>query len=318
MTDQLNPARRSRSYAFIGTAVGLLGLGLVYLFLYLPLIVTALFSFNDSRIQTLPMSGFTFGWYQALFNDPEMISAIAYSLQVAFTAVLISTVAGTVFALTSHRIRLKGGKLLDLLLTSPLVAPGMVLGISFLAVFSFMKINTGFWTIVIGHTAFITPLVMFLVLQRLKVSDPSLEQASFDLGAGRLATFWHVTLPGIRAALVAAALLGFTMSMDEIAVTFFLAGTKPTLPVYVWGLVRFGFTPEVNAAFTLIGGGSLTCIALAGIILWFNARKRGASMTTNPLEAHEEQDLARELGHASTGPIPAAGAVEPTTQRQNV
>jgi spermidine/putrescine transport system permease protein len=287
----------------------------VYLFLYLPLIVTALFSFNDSRIQTLPMAALTLRWYEALFQDPQMISAIVYSLQVALTSVLISLVAGTVFALTSHRVRLKGGKLLDLLLTSPLVAPGMVLGISFLAVFSFAKIQTGFWTIVTGHTAFITPLVMFLVLQRLKVSDPSLEQASFDLGAGRIATFWHVTLPGIRAALVAAALLGFTMSMDEIAVTFFLAGTEPTLPVYVWGLVRFGFTPEVNAAFTLIGGGSLTCIALAGIILWFNARKRRASLPTELAEAAEEQDLARELGHAGTGPVPGAGAVEPATHR---
>ncbi|MBN3496639.1 ABC transporter permease [Arthrobacter pascens] len=316
MTDHAGTARRQpRNLAFIGTAFGLLGLGLVYLFLYLPLIVTALFSFNDSRIQTLPMVGPTLRWYQDLFQDPQMISAILYSLQVAFTAVLISIIAGTVFALTSHRVRIRGGKLLDLLLTSPLVAPGMVLGISFLAVFNYAKINTGFWTIVIGHTAFITPLVMFLVLQRLKVADPSLEQASFDLGAGRIATFWHVTLPGIRAALVAAALLGFTMSMDEIAVTFFLAGTEPTLPVYVWGLVRFGFTPEVNAAFTLIGGGSLTCIALAGMILWFNARKRGASLTSNLVEAAEEQDLARELGHAGTGPIPAPGAVEPATHR---
>jgi hypothetical protein len=105
------------------------------------------------------------------------------------------------------------------------------------------------------------------------------------------------------------------MSMDEIAVTFFLAGTEPTLPVYVWGLVRFGFTPEVNAAFTLIGGGSLTCIALAGIILWFNARKRRASLPTELAEAAEEQDLARELGHAGTGPVPGAGAVEPATHR---
>ncbi len=308
-------ARPPRNFKFIGIALGLLGLGLVYLFLYLPLIVTALFSFNDSRIQTLPMAGLTLSWYQALFQDPQMISAILYSLQVAITSVLISLAAGTTFALTSHRVRLRGGKLLDLLLTSPLVAPGMVLGISFLAVFSFAKIETGFWTIVIGHTAFITPLVMFLVLQRLKVSDPSLEQASMDLGGGKIATFWHVTLPGIRAALVAAALLGFTMSMDEIAVTFFLAGTEPTLPVYVWGLVRFGFTPEVNAAFTLIGGGSLTCIALAGLILVINARKRGPKLTSDLVDAAEEQNLARELGHAGTGPIPGAGALEPSTHR---
>ncbi|HYS70155.1 MAG TPA: ABC transporter permease subunit, partial [Gemmatimonadaceae bacterium] len=103
--------------------------------------------------------------------------------------------------------------------------------------------------------------------QRLRTSDPSLEQASMDSGAGPLRTFWHVTLPGIRVPLIAACLLGFTLSMDEITVTFFLAGIQGTLPVYVWGLLRFGFTPEVNAAFTIIGGGSLLLIVIATALL---------------------------------------------------
>jgi ABC-type spermidine/putrescine transport system permease subunit II len=95
-----------------------------------------------------------------------------------------------------------------------------------------------------------------------------------DLGAGRIKTFWHVTLPGVRTSLLAACLLGFTLSMDEIAVSFFLAGTEPTLPVYVWGLLRFGFTPEVNAVFTLIGAFSLLLIGGAMIMLLASARKR--------------------------------------------
>jgi ABC-type spermidine/putrescine transport system permease subunit II len=117
---------------------------------------------------------------------------------------------------------------------------------------------------------------MFIVLQRLRTADPSLEQASMDCGAGPLRTFWHVTLPGVRVALVAACLLGFTLSMDEIAVTFFLAGTEPTLPVYVWGLLRFGFTPEVNAAFTVIAGGSLLLITVAAALLALSGRRQAA------------------------------------------
>jgi spermidine/putrescine transport system permease protein len=170
-------------------------------------------------------------------------------------------------------MRVRGGALIQALLASPLVAPGMVLGISFLVIFHSAKVEPGFLTIIAGHISFITPLIMFILLQRLKTSDPSLEQASMDCGAGSLRTFWHVTLPGLRVALLAGCLLGFTLSMDEIAVTFFLAGTEPTLPVYVWGLLRFGFTPEVNAAFTLIAGGSLLLIGFAGVLLFVSGRR---------------------------------------------
>lgn len=250
----------------------------VYLFLYAPLIVTALFSFNDSTVQTLPFAGFTMKWYQELFADEQMLTAIAYSLQVALAAVLIASVAGFTFALIQVRTKPKGHRVLDALLTSPMVTPGMVLGISLLVVIRAVNMPTGFSSIVIGHAAFITPLVYFLVAQRLRVADPTLEQASMDCGAGPVKTFWHVTLPGTRTALLAAALLGFTLSMDEIAVTFFLAGTQPTLPVYVWGLLRFGFTPEVNAAFTLIAGLSLSLLAVAGLVLWLSARRHRVTL----------------------------------------
>ena len=266
--------RRSRAKVPPGLIVGLVFLAAVFAFLYAPLITTALFSFNSSNVQTWPMQGFTTQWYVDLFNDDAMITALLYSLKVALAAVAISAVAGLTFSLIAQRVQFSGKKALDAILAIPLVAPGMVLGISLLVVFNFAKVSTGFLTLVIGHAAFITPLVMFVLQQRLKTMDPSIEHASMDLGAGRIKTFWHVTLPGVRTSLLAACLLGFTLSMDEIAVSFFLAGTEPTLPVYVWGLLRFGFTPEVNAVFTLIGAFSLLLIGGAMVMLLTSARRR--------------------------------------------
>ena len=239
----------------------------VYVFLYAPPIVTAVFSFNSSSIQTLPLEHATFHWYRVLFHDSEMQAAIFFSLKVALTVVLFSAVLGTSFALLIQRLSFRGKAAFQGLLAAPLVTPGMVLGISLLIVFHSAGVSPGFWTIVIGHAAFVTPLIAFIVLQRLRTADPTLEQASMDSGAGPLRTFWHVTLPGIRVPLIAACLLGFTLSLDEITVTFFLAGSQGTLPVYVWGLLRFGFTPEVNAAFTIIGGGSLLLIVIATVLL---------------------------------------------------
>jgi len=254
----------------------------VYVFLYAPLVVTALFSFNSSAVQTLPLAHFTFGWYRALLHDSQMQAAIFYSFKVAFTAVAVAAVFGTIFALLIGRVGFPGSNVFQALIAAPLVTPGMVLGISLLIVFHSVNVTPGFLTIVVGHAAFITPLVTFIVLQRLRTADPTLEQASMDCGAGYLRTFWHVTLPGIRVALIAACLLGFTLSMDEIAVTFFLAGIQGTLPVYVWGLLRFGFTPEVNAAFTLIGSGSVLLIVIATALLagWGPGRRARRAATT--------------------------------------
>jgi len=283
---------RERGVSIARSSVGvvlkiLVGLAVaaVYLFLYAPPIVTALFSFNSSSIQTLPFRKATFQWYRALFNDPQMQAAIYYSLKVALTAVGVAAVFGVAFALLIHRVKFPGRNIFQALLASPLVTPGMVLGISLLVVFHSASVAPGFLTIVVGHASFVTPLVTFIVLQRLRTSDPTLEQASMDSGAGPLRTFWHVTLPGIRIPLIAACLLGFTLSMDEITVTFFLAGIQGTLPVYVWGLLRFGFTPEVNAAFTLIGGGSLLLIIIATALLVGSGMRPGRRRTHRRAQA---------------------------------
>jgi spermidine/putrescine transport system permease protein len=273
----------------LGVAGGLL-VGGVYLFLYAPPIVTAIFSFSSSSIQTLPLGHVTFHWYSALLNDPQMQAAIYYSLEVGLTATAVSAVLGVTFALLINRIRFPGRNVFQALLAAPLVTPGMVLGIALLVVFRSMAILPGFFTIAVGHATFMTPLITFILLQRLRTADPTLEHASMDCGAGQLRTFWHVTLPGIRLALVFACLLGFTLSMDEIAVTYFLAGIQGTLPVYVWGLLRFGFSPEVNAVFTLIGGGLLVLIlGVTAIVLVATRESRESRHALQRRIRHEER-----------------------------
>jgi ABC-type spermidine/putrescine transport system permease subunit II len=239
----------------------------VFAFLYSPLLVTALFSFNESPVQTWPISGLSLHWYRELLSNGPLKGAAWYSLRISLTTVAVGVTFGTYFAFLTDRYvkRLRG--VLLALLAIPVVLPGVVLGISLLVVFQLVSFQPGFWTIVIGHATFVTPMVMFVVLTRLRTLDPSLEQASFDLGAGRLQTFWYVTFPSIRVAVLAGALLGFTVSFDEIIVTFFLAGVDATLPVYVWNQLRFGFTPEVNAIFTIFGVVSVSVIVLATKLL---------------------------------------------------
>jgi ABC-type spermidine/putrescine transport system permease subunit II len=270
-----SPWPRVRELA--GRAASVLFIGALYLFLYAPLLVIALFSFNDSETQTLPFEGFSTRWYDGMLENEALKEAAFYSLKVSLLAVAIGVVLGTAFALLVHRVlgpRTRG--LVQGLLAVPVVLPGVVLGISLLVVFRTIKLDPGFLAIVIGHATFVTPIIMFVVLTRLRTMDPALEHASMDLGAGRIRTFLNVTLPQLRVALLAAALLGFTISFDEIIVTFFLAGVDVTLPVYVWNQLRFGFTPEINAIFTLIGTASIVLI-VAGTALLTAALRRADS-----------------------------------------
>ncbi|MEZ5078018.1 MAG: ABC transporter permease [Solirubrobacterales bacterium] len=240
---------------------------LIYFFLYAPIIVMAIFSFNEGSVQSLPLKGFSTIWYDRLAHDQEMIDAVVFSFKVSLIAVAISSVAGTAFALLFTRVRLRGLPVLQALIALPFVMPGMVLGISLLLSLREVGVQPGMLAIVIGHIIFITPVIIFVVSQRLRSLDPTLEQASHDLGAGSLRTFVNVTFPSIRTSLLAAALLGFTVSFDEIIVTFFLAGAEPTLPVRIWTLLRQGFSPTVNAVLTLIALGSITLITVAAVII---------------------------------------------------
>jgi spermidine/putrescine transport system permease protein len=239
----------------------------VYVFLYAPIVVMAVFSFNEGAVQSLPLKGFSTVWYERLANDAAMTDALIYSAKVSLFAVVISTIAGTAFALLFVRVKIKGRRVLQALIALPFVMPGMVLGIALLLAFRQVGIQPGMLAIVVAHVTFITPVVMFVVMQRLEALDHALEQAAMDLGAGPIRTFAYVVFPSIRTALIAAALLGFTVSFDEVIVTFFVSGSEQTLPVHIWTLLRQGFSPVVNAILTIIAVVSVALITVAMVVI---------------------------------------------------
>lgn len=235
----------------------------VYLFLYAPLAIIGIFAFNDSTVQALPWSGFTLEWFAAIGQDRLLLNAVTFGLSVSLFVVAVAAVIGTYFAVVVNSVRGVATRVLLAAVMIPAIVPGMVLGLSLAITFRLVGIPAGLWSIVIGHLAFTVPVVTLVVLTRLRRLDPSLAQASMDLGANSWRTFWHVTFPQLRTAILAAALLTLTLSFDEVVITFFLVGTQPTLPLFIWSQTRFGFTPEINAVVTLIGAVSIVLIVVA-------------------------------------------------------
>ncbi|WP_336749619.1 ABC transporter permease subunit [Pantoea vagans] len=234
-----------------GTAFGLFLLPFV--FLYAPLVIIAIFSFNTSTVQMFPVEGFTFHWYQEALDNSALIAALNRSLFVGLCVLVISIIAGTGFAILFAYGKLSGSRWMEQLLTLPVAIPGVVLGITLVLAFQLLSLPVGIPRVVLGHSTFVMPVVMLTVLGRLRRLDPALVEASLDLGASYASTIWRVVLPLVRGAVIGGALLGFTLSIDEVVVSLFLTGTQPTLPVWVWNQMRFGFTPAVNAIFVCIG-----------------------------------------------------------------
>ena len=235
----------------------------VYVFLYAPLLIIAIFSLNDSLVQSMPLSGFTTKWYAAIAQDGLLRNSITYGLTIALLVVFFSSIIGTYFAVAINSATGRAPQILLATVVIPAIVPGVVLGLSLAITFRIIRFNPGLLNIVIGHLTFTVPVVTLVVLNRLRTLDPSFTQASMDLGANRWRTFWYVTFPLIRTAILAAALLTATLSFDEVVVTFFLAGTDQTLPLYIWSQTRFGFTPSINAIVTLIGLISIVLIVFA-------------------------------------------------------
>lgn len=233
------------------SVVSLAGL-LVYLFLYLPLVVLILFSFDTSQINGWPIPGWTFSWYRQLGLDDALLTALRNSLTVAAQAVVIAVVLGTLAALAINRYRFPGKGLFLFVATLPIVLPGVVTGIAMLIFFNYFNVELSLTTVLVGHATFCLVLVLNNVLARLVRVPKELGEAAGDLGANALRTFWHVTLPSIRTAVLSGALLAFTLSFDEVVVTFFLTGRDNTLPMEIYGRLRRGFTPELNAIATVV------------------------------------------------------------------
>ena len=226
--------------------------GCVLAFLYLPIAVLVIFSFNDSRTLTLPLTGFTLDWYDKMFANADLLASIGNSLYVAAFAVMITLVIGIPAAFALDRLEFPGKTVFRRLILMPIALPGIITGISMLNLFRVMGFNLSLETVILGHATALLAVTVTQIFARLQRLPRSMEEASADLGANAIQTFFYVTLPNIKAAIIGTALICFTLSFDEIPVTFFLTGRDNTLPMYIWSSLRRGITPEINAVGTII------------------------------------------------------------------
>jgi len=232
-----------------------------YGFLYIPLAVVVLFSFNDSTLNA-QWVGFTTAWYGKLLGDGDMLRAAGNSLAIALLSSTLATVLGTMAGLAMHRYRFRW---LPLLVLTPVAMPEILLGVSLLLFFrQVLDLTLGFVSILIAHVTFSIGFVAVIVRARLAGMDESIFEAARDLGATPWATFRRITLPLILPALVAGFLMSFTLSIDDFVITFFVAGVGvTTLPLQIYSMIKVAVTPEVNAVSTLLMGLTLTLVFLA-------------------------------------------------------
>ena len=246
----------------------------VMAFLYLPICVLIIFSFNDNRIMSLPLNGFTWRWYEAVFNNADMLEAIGNSLYVASFATIGCLIVGVPAAFALDRVNFPGKSAFRRLILLPIALPGVITGISMLNLFRVVGFNLSLETVIVGHATALVSIVVTQVFARLQRLNRTYEEASGDLGARPWQTFFFVTLPNIRTAVIGSALLAFTVSFDEIPVTFFLTGRDNTLPMYIWSTLRRGITPEINAVGTIIILISLCVIVLSVYLLQDTGKDR--------------------------------------------
>ncbi|MFN4011743.1 ABC transporter permease [Pannonibacter sp.] len=258
-----------------------------FAFLYLPILILVVFSFNESRLVTV-WGGFSTKWYVALLNNDQLLESAFVSLRVAFLSATLATVLGTMAALVLVRIgRFRGRTLFSGMIYAPLVMPEIILGLSFLLLFVAIDQPRGFWTIIISHTTFAMCFVAVVVQSRLVGFDRSLEEAALDLGCPPARTFFVITLPLILPGVIAGWMLAFTLSLDDLVISSFTTGPgATTLPMKIYSQVRLGVTPEINAACTILVG-----IVTVAVVI--------ASLATRRQEMLRERDERRAA--AATG-----------------
>jgi spermidine/putrescine transport system permease protein len=244
----------------------------VFCFLYLPIVTLVVYSFNGAGVGGFPPRNLTLDWYRMLFADGAIWTSVVNSLIVAFAAIAISLALGIPAALALDRANFPGKALFRRLVLLPLILPGIITGLSLLMLFRQADRKLGLLTIILGHGTALISVATTEVFAGLQKLDRAQEEASLDLGANYWQTFWRVTLPNLRLSIIGAALLIFTLSMDEIAVSFFLIGRDNTLPLEIWGRLRRGITPEINAISTII-----FLFSLLLILIWYRLRVGAAA-----------------------------------------
>jgi len=246
----------------------------VLLFLYAPVVVLVLYSFNDARF-SVGWEGFTLAWYRRLLDSAETGAALRTTLLVSLAATALATVLGTLLALGLHLRRFRGRGLVDLLLYLPIVAPDIVIGVALLAFYVAVHFPLGRASIALAHVSFQIPFVALVVRARLQDFPREVLEAARDLGADETETIRHVLLPIVRPGIVAGALIALALSVDDFVVAYFTAGAgSSTLPIRIYSMVKRGVTPDINALSTLLLAATLVLIVLA---LRLQRRDRGES-----------------------------------------
>ncbi len=230
---------------------------------FVPIVVTIIYSFNASKITSV-WGGFSLSWYKELFRDRDLFRALKNSLILGFAACLISAVIGTLGAVGVKRTGWKINDFISYISRLPIMIPEIILGMVYLAVFSFMGFKFGMLTLIIAHTSFCIPYIFMMVSDRLIGMDPQIEEAARDLGANARQVFFDITLPSITPAILSGLLLSFAMSFDDVVISVFVTGsTVNTLPIKIYTRMKTGVTPEINALAAIM-------IAVTMIILFLN------------------------------------------------
>jgi spermidine/putrescine transport system permease protein len=251
--------------------------GLVFAFFYLPIAVLVAFSFNESKLNVV-WTGFTLEWYASLWSDRALVRSLENSLVVAVATTALSVALGTASACLLHRYRYRAGGALATVVFLPMIVPEVILGVSLLILFVAIGLQLGYTTIVVSHVTFCFPFVVAAVQARLAGLDPALEEAALDLGATPRQAFAKVLVPQLTPAIVTGALMAFTLSLDELIVTYFTAsaGTR-TLPLEIFGRVKKGLDPSLNAISTVF------VVVSATAVVGMEALRRRASAAARPL-----------------------------------
>lgn len=227
-------------------------IGIVLVFLFLPIFVLILFSFNTSQLN-ITFEGFTLKWYGELFKNTTLLLALKNTLIVAIVSTVVSTVIGTISAYGLYKYDFPLKKIVNRLLYIPVVIPEIVLGISLLAIYTVFKLELGMTTLILAHISFSIPFVIINVRNILEQMDGNLILAANDLGASKLKTFLYVTIPSLMPGILSGAELAFTLSLDDVVISYFTAGPgSNTLPLQIYSIIKTGVTPDVNALITLM------------------------------------------------------------------
>lgn len=225
---------------------------IVFLFLYLPIITLIIFSFNTSSLNIV-FEGFTLDWYTKLFSNTSLLEALFNTIVVSVISTGVSTIIGSLAAIGLYKFNFWGKELINKLLYIPVVIPEIVLGISLLSVYTLLKLDLGMGTLIISHIAFSIPFVIISVRTVLNSTNFQIEEAAADLGANELKTFFYVIIPEIMPGIISGATLAFTLSLDDVIISYFTAGPgSNTLPLQIYSMIKTGITPDVNALTTLM------------------------------------------------------------------